>query len=326
MGVQRELPGTDDSSAAGRARARNFRKPSSRIDFHALAWAGTSHRAGWCAVHQPEAGGAGRKICLRIYGASGGDVLLSRTQRDAGNDGADRIFRGAPAEGLQAARGSRLRPGFAGMGGAAEQHRAKYRGDGIQLADVQWGFRADDDAAAGTAGQPRAAAYLEPGHGSPSDPSSWAPVRDDRDGGRARAGIDVVSDEYGAGGGGAGARGGIRSEVSGRVDDSLPPAAPHDEQHDGFAAGPGDSDGGSDGGKSGGADDVAGKERAVRTRTSISNRSGCVERARVSAGRVHGNGNGRSRGETGDIRAGEKLERGDDGDDDDGSRAARERI
>src|SRR6266850_8578032 len=146
------------------------------------------------------------------------------------------------------------------MGGAAQQHRAKYGVDGIQLADVQWSFRADDDATAGAAGQPGAAAHLEPGHGSSSDSPSRAPVCDDGDRRRSRARIDVVSDEYGAGRGGAGARGGVRSAVSGRVDDPLPSAAPHDEQHDGFAAGPGDSDGGPDGGKSGQADDVAGKE------------------------------------------------------------------
>src|SRR2546427_8837283 len=70
------------------------------------------------------------------------------------------------------------------MGCSAEQYRSKHRLDGIQLADVQRGCCADDDSAAGAAGEPRAAAFPEPRRGSPSDPFTRKSVRIDGGGDR----------------------------------------------------------------------------------------------------------------------------------------------
>ena len=93
------------------------------------------------------------------------------------------------------------------------------------------------------AGQPSATAHRQSGDGPPPDSSARKSIRHDRNGRRPRAGIDVVSDEHGAGGRGAGASRGIRCEVSGRVDGALPSAAPHDEQHDGSSTRPRDRNG-----------------------------------------------------------------------------------
>src|SRR5256884_3002116 len=73
-------------------------------------------------------------------------LFLPRAQRHAGDDGPDRIFCGASGKRLQAPGRSRLWLDPAGMGNPAEQHRSEYGGDGIQLADLQRSFRADDDA------------------------------------------------------------------------------------------------------------------------------------------------------------------------------------
>src|SRR5579885_2789810 len=85
------------------------------------------------------------------------------------------------------------------MGRASEQLRAEYSSDGIQLADVQWSFRADDHAADRAARKPRPAAHCEPGNGSSSDSSARKSIRGDGNGGRTRPGDDLESNEHGAG-------------------------------------------------------------------------------------------------------------------------------
>ena len=59
---------------------------------------------------------ARRKIHLRVHRPSGRHVLLSRAQRHAGNDGADRIVHRPSRKTVQAARRSRLRESFCRSG------------------------------------------------------------------------------------------------------------------------------------------------------------------------------------------------------------------
>src|ERR1700722_4959365 len=106
LGLQRELPGADNPGAAGRPGAHYFLKQIAGIDFHSLARPRSAHRAGWRAVDQPKANRARRKIPLRIYSASGGNVFLPFARGDAGNDGHDWIFCGASGKKLQTTRRS----------------------------------------------------------------------------------------------------------------------------------------------------------------------------------------------------------------------------
>ncbi len=141
-------------------------------------------------------------------------------------------------------------------------------------------------------GEPGAITVRKSGNGSSPHSFARASIRDHRNGRRARARDNVVPDEYGAGGRSTGESGGIRSQISGDVDDSLPPASPHDEQHDGPAARPADSDGEFHGRESYATDAITFREPGGGARTPFADIRKCKPSARISAGCVHGNGDG----------------------------------
>src|SRR5260221_2004297 len=180
------------------------------------------------------------------------------------------------------------------MGRSAKQFGAEYRGHGIQLADLQWSGGSVNYAANRAAGRPGAAAVRESGDGSSSLAPARQSVRDHRNGRRPSAGIHLVSGEHRAGGSSASAGGGVRSEISRRVDDSLPPAAPHDELDDGFAGRQADHDLRSNGNDRSSANANAPDAQRIPTPASVSGVAGRRKSPRLSSGRFHGNGHGRT--------------------------------
>src|SRR5262249_14149266 len=95
---------------------------------------------------------------------------------------------------------------------------------------------------------------------------------------------------------------------------------------DGFASRPANFDGGPYGRIGDAADAVALGEREVCARSSIACSQRCECNARISAGRIYGNGHGRTGAKTGDARSAKKLERRNDGHDDDGARTAWRKV
>jgi len=210
---------------------------------------------------------------------------------------------------------------FAGVGGASIQQRAEQRVDGIQLADVQWVAAPLTTPLNRTIGQPVRLRFVNLGmdhhpihlhgnqfvitgtEGGRAPETTWYPTNTVLVGvAQAR----VVEFE---------------AKISGRLDDSLSPAASHDEFDDGLAARPANFDSRPDRGRR----DEQMQSLAASAKFSHMHPSPVAKNAegtRLSARCIHGNGNGRT-GENRRRTGSQKLERWNDGNDDDGAGAAR---